>query len=145
MSSDLSSGADVKSLFSVPVDLSQFAAPRTHLFNKEIWHLPRSKVAASLRLVPIHNVRVVSFAPFLRSITIVASKPTHTNRKINRPCGCVRLALPIVTSRGRCRVGKPIQHDCVEHLIFAEHRLHLSVVVRPVFEFLIDPGSLRDW
>lgn len=64
-----------------------FAFPLAYLRHKEVRYLPRRKVAAPLRLVPIHDILVVPFAPFLRCIAIIAAEPTHANRYVYRPRG----------------------------------------------------------
>jgi hypothetical protein len=119
--------------------------PLPNLLDKNIRHLPSRKMPTSFRLVPIHYILVITLAPLPRCITIVATKPTDTNRNINRPSSRIRLVLPVITSRRCARVGEPVQHDRVEHLVFREHRLYIAIVMRPVFVLLIHPSSLRDW
>jgi hypothetical protein len=55
-------------------------SPLAYVRSKAIWRLPRRKLATPLRLFPMHDVLVVPFTPFLRSVTVVAAEPTHANR-----------------------------------------------------------------
>lgn len=121
-----------------------FASPLANLRNKDVWYLPRCKVAASIRLLPVHDVLVIPFAPFSWSITVIATEPTHANRYVYRPCSRVQLTLPVITSRRCTGIGEPVQHDRVEHLVFAKYLLYITIVMRPVSIFFINPSSLRD-
>lgn len=76
-----------------------FAPPLAYLCNKEVGLLPRRKVTASLRLIPIHDLLPVPFAPLSGRIARIAWEPAHANRDVDRPRGRVGLILPIVTSR----------------------------------------------
>jgi hypothetical protein len=118
------------------------ASPVPHLRNKQIRLFPRRKMPSPLRLIPVYNVFVVALAPLPRRITIIAAEPTHPNRQINCTRSRVHLALPVKASGGCARVRQPVQHDRVEHLVFAEDALDVPVVVGPVAVLLVDPGGL---
>ena len=109
-----------------------FASPLAYLRNKEVWHLPRCKVTTAAHLLPMHDILIIPLAPFFRTIAISTREPTHAYRHVDRPRGRVDLALPVVTRRRSPRIRKPVQHNRVEHLIFAERRLHISFVMGPV-------------
>ena len=121
------------------------ALPFAYFCNEDVWYLPRRKVATSICLLPIHNILVVAFAPFLWGITIITAEPTYANRYLDQPCRRIELALPIITSRRCSRIGEPVQHDRIEHLVLAEYRLHIAIMMRPVSVFFVNPGSLCDW
>lgn len=120
-------------------------SPLAHFPDKELRLLPRSEMAAFVRLIPVHNILVISLAPLPWSIAIIATEPTYANRNIDPPSSRIDFALPIEPRGGRSGVGQPVQHDRVEHLVFAEYFLDVAVVMGPVFELLVDPGSLADW
>lgn len=92
----------------------------------------------------MHDVPPIPLAPLSRRVRRIAREPAHADGEIDRPRRRVGLVLPVVARRGSPRVGKPVQHYRVEHLVFAEYALHIASVVGPVAELLVDPGSLSD-
>lgn len=115
--------------------------------ERRLYQLPKGLYSQRKSLcITMHNILIVPFTPLPRAVTRISRKPTHTNRHINLvPSRDVLPALPIITTRRGSRVRKPVQHNRVEHFVFAEHLLYIPIMMRPVSVLFVRPGGQPNW
>lgn len=71
----------------------KLAPPLADLSDKQVRLFPRRKMAAPLRLIPIHAILPIPFAPLSGCMTHITRKSAYAHGQVDRPGGGIGLVL----------------------------------------------------